>query len=266
MAKMVHEGALLVVEGVDDWRFWEPRRHADCYVVDGENKTNVIEGIARLGRRGRAGVLGVVDDDYDSLLGGGARPENVVATDAHDLECLLCRSRALETVLVEYGSPAKIRRFEREAGVDVRTGLLERASVFGRVRWAAELYELDIAHAAIRVRRFVDRSTWTVDSRGLMRAIVREGSEDDERVIAERLRNLPEADGWWVVQGHDVVDLLRIGLMHVLGSMKASVGTREVSRVLRAAMSQEELEGTQLGADIKAWEESTEGRYLVLAR
>ena len=211
-------------------------------------------------------MLGVVDDDYDSLLGRRARGDNVVTTDAHDLECLLCRSRALDTVLVEYGSPGKIRRFEQEAGVDVRAGLLARASVFGRVRWAAELYGLDIVQSAIRVQRFVDRSTWKVDSAGLMKAVVRKGSADREQRIADRLDALPQADGWWVVQGHDVIELLRIGLMQVLGDMKASVGAGQIARVLRAAVSREELEGTQLGADIRTWEEGTGGRYLVLAR
>ena len=266
MTRMVHDGAFLVVEGLDDSRFWEPRRHADCQMVDGEGKRNVVEGVGRLQSSGCEGVLGVVDDDYDSLLGMGARAENVVVTDTHDLECLLCRSRALHTVLVEYGSPRKIGQFEQESGVNVRAGLLERASVFGRVRWAAELYGLDIEREAIRVQRFVDRRTWGVDSEGLIRAVVREGSADDESVLVGRLEGLPEADGWRVVRGHDVLELLRIGLMHVLGSMKASVGTGQIARVLRAAMTREELQGTQLWADMRAWEESTGGRYLVLAK
>ena len=42
MTRMAHEGALLVVEGLDDWRFWEPRRHTACQTVDGEGKGNVV--------------------------------------------------------------------------------------------------------------------------------------------------------------------------------------------------------------------------------
>ena len=265
MTRMVHDGAFLVVEGLDDSRFWELRRHSDCQLVDGEGKRNVIEGIRRLPPLKCPGVLGVVDDDYDSLLGVDGRFENVVVTDAHDLECLLCRSRALDMVLVEYGSRTKIRRFEEDAGVDVRAALLERATIFGRVRWAAELYGLDIRQEAIRIQRFVDMTTWAVDSEGLIRAVVKEGSADDESVVAGRVEGLPDADGWRVAQGHDVLELLRIGLMRVLGSMQASVGTRQIASVLRAAMSREELQGTQLWSDMRTWEESTGGQYLVLA-
>ena len=265
MTRMVHDGAFLVVEGIDDSRFWEPRRHSDCQLVNGEGKRNVVEGIGRLPPLECQGVLGIVDDDYDSLLGVEGRVENVVVTDAHDLECLLCRSRALDTVLVEYGSPRKIQRFEEEAGVDVRAGLLERATIFGKVRWAAALYGLEIEHGAIRVQPFVDRRTWAVDSEGFIRAVVKEGSAYDEGVVATLVNHLPDADGWRVVQGHDVLALLRIGLMRVLGNMKASVGTEQIARVLRAAMSREELQGTQLWADMRTWEESTGGQYLVLA-
>ena len=265
MTRTVHDGAFLVVEGRDDSRFWEPRRHSDCQLVDGEGKRNVIQGIGRLPPLKCQGVLGVVDDDYDSLLGVERRVENVVATDAHDLECLLCRSRALDTVLVEYGSLTKIQRFEEDACVDVRAGLLERAMIFGRVRWAAKLYRLGIRYEAIRVQRFVDRTTWTVDSEGLIRAVVKEGSADDESVVAKRVGALSEADSWRVVQGHDMLELLRIGLMSVLGDMKASVGTGQIASVLRAAMSREELQHTQLWADMRTWEENTGRRYLVLA-
>ena len=115
------------------------------------------------------------------------------------------------------------------------------------------------------MQRFVNRKTWAVDVEGLIRAVVREGSMDDENVVARRVGELPAADDWWVVQGHDVLALLRIGLMQVLGNMKASVGTEQIARVLRAAMSREELQGTQLWADMRAWERSAQGRYLVLA-
>ena len=134
MHRTSHNGLFLIVEGNDDVRFWTPRHHADCELVDGEGKQNVIGGIQRLDSTSFAGVLGIVDSDYDTLNGTSIESENLLATDAHDLECLLCRLSALDKVLAEYGSRPKIERFENEAGADVRTGLLERALIFGRLR------------------------------------------------------------------------------------------------------------------------------------
>ena len=88
-------------------------------------------------------------------------------TDAHDLECLLCRSSALDKVLAEHGDAAKIQRFEH-AGIDVRTALLERALVFGRLRWAARARPAIALHG-MAARRFVDEDTWTVDGERLIR-------------------------------------------------------------------------------------------------
>ena len=265
MIRMVHDGAFLVVEGPDDARFWRPRQHGSRELVEGEGKKNVIGGIARIEEESISGVLGIVDEDYDGLLERKWGVRNLVTTDAHDLECVLCRSRALDTVLVEYGSRAKIRRFEERAGVDVRTALLERAMVFGRLRLAVQLHGLKIEPRALEVRRFVDRANWTVDEIGLVRAVARVDGGDDEGVIGRHVAGVPRVDGWRVAQGHDMLEVLRIGLMRVLGDMKASVGTREIGRVLRAAMSGEELRRTGLWADVRRWEEEGGREYLILA-
>ena len=111
MSRMSHGGAFLIVEGNDDVRFWTPpsRRHADCELVDGEGKQNVIGGIQKLDDASFAGVLGIVDSDYDPLNGIAIGSDNLLLTDAHDLECLLCRSSALDKVLTKYGNRSKIR-------------------------------------------------------------------------------------------------------------------------------------------------------------
>ena len=251
MTRTLHDGAFLVVEGADDVRFWRTRRHEECELIDGEGKPNVVGGLQRLDAEGHDGVLGVVDDDYDSLMGVSYGSRNLVATDAHDLECLLCRSSALDKVLAEFGSSSKISQFERDTGVDARTGLLERALVFGRLRWAAVYFQLKVNPKAIRISRFVDIDTWTVDSEELARAVVPQGSSD---VLTRSIAQLPLADPWYVARGHDMMELLRIGLMRVLGDIGASTGTKQISQVLRAAISPGELRKTTLWMDIRAWE------------
>ena len=69
MIRMVHDGAFLVVEGVNDVRFWRTRRHDNCELVDGEGKLNVVGAVHRLDGEGISGVLGIVDDDYDNPVG-----------------------------------------------------------------------------------------------------------------------------------------------------------------------------------------------------
>ena len=263
MMRMEHAGAFLVVEGVADMRFWRPRKHVACELVDGEGKHNVVGSLRRLDARRFEGVLGVVDDDYDSLMGIDPGTGNVVMTDAHDLECLLCRSRALEAVLAEFGVPVKMGRFEDAQGVDVRTGLLERALIFGRLRWVALRRDLNIDSTAIRVQQFVDVKTWQVDQAGLMGAVATGDSAGHEDLLAQCVARLPRTDPWRVVQGHDMIEILRRGLMSVLGDIPASVGPKQIAQVLRAGMDSEELRKTALWTDLRNWEAMNQG-YSVL--
>ena len=262
MMRMLHEGAFLVVEGVSDVRFWTTRRHDTCELVDGEGKPNVVGAVHRLDTAGIRGILGIVDDDYDSLMGTSHTARNLVATDAHDLECLLCRSPALDSVLAEFGIPRKIQEFEEAAGVDVRSGLLDRTTVFGRLRWAAIRHNLDIDFRAIHISRFIDSNTWTVDGDELVRAVSNGGSPPAYDVLKGRIAELPDADPWRLARGHAMIEILRIGLMRVLGTLPTSKGTEDIARILRAAISLEDLQRTSLYADMRTWESAND--YLVL--
>ena len=265
MSRMSHGGAFLIVEGNDDVRFWTPtsRRHTDCELVDGEGKQNVIGGIQKLDATSLPGVLGIVDSDYDSLNGIDIGSGNLLLTDAHDLECLLCRSSALDKVLAEYGNRSKIERFENETGADVRTGLLERTLVFGRLRWAAVRSYPVIDLGGFRVPQFVDENTWITTSEESLCAAL-PYSSDDSLELKRRVDELPEADPWYVARGHDMVAILRIGLLHTLGDIPTSVGVKKLGEVLQEAMTPDDLQSTELWTDMRAWEAANHP-YMVLA-
>ena len=264
MNRMSHDGAFLVVEGNDDVRFWTPtsRRHADCELVDGEGKQNVIGGIQKLDAAIFPGVLGIVDSDYDPLNGMGIGSDNLLLTDAHDLECLLCRSSALDMVLAEHGSRPKIKRFEDETGTDVRTGLLERALVFGRLRWAITRCHPVVELQGLKIPRFVNEKTWAVSSgEAICNTLL--DSYEDALALMRRIDDLPETDPWYVVHGHDMIEILRIGLRRTLGEIQSSVGVKQIGEILRAAMSREDLQATRLWTDVRTWE-AANYPYMVL--
>ena len=68
MTRTNHNGSFLVVEGIDEVRFWTPRLLADCEIVNGEGKPNVLGAVHRLDTMKFDGVLGIVDSDYDPLM------------------------------------------------------------------------------------------------------------------------------------------------------------------------------------------------------
>ena len=240
---------VLAVEGDDDMRFWSSRKHADCHLVEGEGKANVVSGIRQLDASGHRGALGLIDRDYDTPLGTDLPSANLVATDGHDMECLLCRSAALDRVLAEYGNPVKIARFKRRSSQDVRAALLQRALPFGRLRWLAnrEGYSLDIS-----VARFADKSGWTVDEQGLFESATDQiGSQ---LPLSEQIGNPPQADPWHIVHGKDLLDILRLGLQSTLGDLRPNVGVSQLGHSLRLAMHDRDLQATGMWRDMRTWE------------
>ena len=255
MRRTLHAGSFLVLEGKDDIRFWDnPRRHHDsCRLIDGNGKNNVVRGLQRLDEIEFDGVLGLVDSNYDHLVGRPLLSANIVATDAHDLECLMCRSSALRSVLTEFGDREKVERFEQETGEDIRTALLSRGLTFGRLRWATQ--QIGRSIASLRIRRFVDEGSWTVDVDRLFGETAGKVGID-ESALRHRVAELPQADAWHVVQGHELIELLRIGLRRRLGALPASTGVKEIGRALRLAMPDEDLRSTTMWHDMKRWEAS----------
>ena len=260
MRRTQHVGSFLVLEGRSDMRFWKSRSHDDCRLIDGKGKPNVVGGLQRLDEIGFAGALGVVDSNYDYLAGVPVESNNVVVTDAHDLECMLCRSSALDAILAEYGCDEKIGRFGGNASV--REALVERGLVFGRLRWRAQRFETGLRLPPMRA--FVDEKSWSVDEDGLIEraAGMNEGAEAN--VLRREIAGLPPADPWHIVHGHDLVEILRVGLLNVLGNLRTSIGVKEIARGLRLAMPISDLQSTQLWQDMQRWERLNEP-YLVLA-
>ncbi len=253
MMRTQSDCAVLVVEGADDLAFWRAHKVDECEAMMAEGKATAIGCMVRLEAEAIHGVLAVVDADYDVLMGVEMEAPNVLMTDAHDLECMLCRAPALDRVVGEFGTAEKTR------GLDVRSALLERGLVFGRVRWALAWLEqsaaedIELPRVTPLLQQVVDRETWTVDDDRLRVGIQGELGEDAD--LSDAMAKLPDADPWHVVHGHDMVTLLRMGLLRVLGDMQSKQSDADIARALRLAMSGEDLRTTALCEEIRAWEE-----------
>ncbi len=265
MGRQIHRGSFLLLEGEDDHKFWHPRvAPRECELVIGDGKLNVEGAIERLDTRNFSGALGIVDDDFDRLRNKTLPSPNLLATDAHDLECVLLRSPALERVLAECGDQDKIRRFEDTQDCTVRDALLARGLVFGRLRWLAALRRGWSLPFGERGReRFTDRKTWEVDRDRLYTAVVKDGVLQNIDAVHTAISDLPDADPWSICQGHDLIVLLRIGLQQVLGNLKKSKGVADVAALLRASFGENELHQGTFGQSIRGWE-SANPPYQVL--
>lgn len=263
MSRSMHKGSFLLVEGPSDSRFWTARVNRNqCELVLAGGKPNLTGAMDRLDRKGFFGALGVVDDDFDSLMGKVSVSANIAVTDNHDLECMLLRSPALEKLLAELGNSAKISWFESSQNISVREALLQRGLAFGKLRWLScrEGWNLPF-EVELKPAKFVHEDAWIVDEAKLLECAVAVGAPQE---LPQLLAGLPDADPWLVCQGHDLITILRIGLRKLLGDLKSHFDVDAVAGVLRAAYETPSLMATGLYTGVRQWEHSN-SPYLIIA-
>lgn len=256
MERMVHRGSFLLVEGDDDVRFFRPRIDDDsCHLVDCRGKRNALAAIARLDQARLRGALAVVDDDFDTLLGTVPPSLNWVRSDAADLECLLLRSPALERALAELADPNAVRQLNDAEG-SVRAALLSRGLPFGKLRWLALRRGWSLPFEQLKAANFIDATSWQVGLDALYAEGVRLGMPLSAEAIQAELAALPAADAWSVCRGHDLIDILLVGLKGGLGRGGRSQPSRElVSSLLRQSLHADEFAATLLHAGIVSWQD-----------
>ncbi|MEA5619583.1 DUF4435 domain-containing protein [Cronbergia sp. UHCC 0137] len=258
-------GVFLLVEGSSDKTLYERLvDNSECQLISYSNrkpssKFCVIEIIKILDKNGFHGVIAIVDADFDHL---GITPysnPNLFRTDTHDLETMLLNSPALEKVIAEFGSEEKITRF----GQDIRTVLLEVGTPIGYLRWVSQLDGLNLTFNGIKFSSFINELTLELDQIKLIQevknksqAFALDSKNLQHRLISQQSSN---DDPWQVCCGHDLVEILSIGLRKAIGSAKASdVESTCLERSLRLAYEETYFCKTHIYLSIRLWESNNQ--------
>jgi hypothetical protein len=253
----------LLVEGKDDKAFFgryvalEP---GDIFVAHGKPK--VIEAILELDRTGFRGALGIVDADFMVLEQQESPSPNLLMTDLHDAECMMLVSPALEHLLRELGDEKQVESFKERMG-SVVDHLLAIGRAIGYLRWASARNQWSLKFEELEFSEFVREKDFSFDEGRLLDAVRRHQggravplpSTAELQAHVEALKS-PSHAPWHVCCGHDLVELLSIGLRKVLGQHKAaSVGRELLERQLRLAYEEGYFRDTVLYVRIREWEE-----------
>lgn len=264
------ERTFLVIEGEDDRKFWS--NHVDstaCDLVVGHGRLNVLGAVALMDGQQLTDCAAQIDTDFDHIEPGGRQSPNLFRTDTHDLETLLFRGPALTKVLNEHGDSRKVRNFENRRKATVADALLERGLPFGRLRWAIYRHKWSFSMRDLPVSRFVEAEQWNVpDVDALCVAISKLRDAPSLNEIVRRVNDLPStADPWSICNGHDLAEILAIGLLRVLGKVKkAEVSGDRVESWLRLAAETTYMLDTQMGKSMSDWERQRQPRRFFAVR
>ncbi len=261
MRRSVETGAFVVVEGVTDYRLYGKFSNPeDCRMVIAHSKDNVLMSVEELaGRRGDERVGGIVDADYDRLSGVYRGPA-VFSTDTHDLETMIIRSEALESILWEYADQTRLQEFEKRSRKNVRQALLDACYPLGvlmhlSLREGYELSFRDLDHC-----NFIRHEDLSVDHRGLLNCVyansryARVPKKEVSRALRDEMGR--DWDPWQVCRGHDMVDVLLLGLKNVFGSYNSRhLNHGALSGALRLAYDRAVFHDTELRSEMEEWGE-----------
>jgi hypothetical protein len=267
--------SLLVEAGIDA-RFWRIHCARDCHVRhhDQGGRDAVLRALDQARGDPEAVLLAVLDADLDRLEGRLEDRDDVIWTDAHDLETTLFTTPALEKLANFHLDPDKLQAAEQRWRETFRVRLFRHAAGFGRLRWLKsrsrdELDLLVFKKTSKRQLSYFDRysecaaADWTPDLKIAIRKIIDYSSAHSllERDLAAECEALPAADLHQLCNGHDLLGLLAAGLAALGSGNKPKADA--LAEALATACERAWLLTTAMWRAIESWERAHPG-YPVL--
>ena len=173
---------------------------SSCQLVLDGSKRTAIGSVEKIYGLNQTGILAIVDDDYDSMLGQAIPFPNIIRTETCDIEALMLKSTALESLLCELGDDRKILQIEQEEGRTIREAFLSRALIFGQLRYLNALNKWNVSFEKISPYRFVDASTWGIKKATILEEICRRSWTIGDRA-GKPAPSVQDFDVWSVLHG-----------------------------------------------------------------
>ena len=269
----VFSGTVLIVEGDTDARVY--RRYivaTQCSIEIAHNKDNAIRSLTILEQAQFKGVLAIVDADFQRLEGRILTNPNLFLTDTHDLETMMLCSPALDKILAEFGSEQKIATLTDQVGKSLHDILLAAGAPIGYLRWSSLRQSLALKFEELDFGKFVDGLCLTTDIQKLIETVKNKSQRPDLKTadILSQISALKNEshDLWQLCCGHDLIEVLSVGLRKVLGGAfnTAEIKSEVIERSLRLAYESSFFQVTELCTALRKWEETNRPfRILVTA-
>ncbi|PWK15571.1 DUF4435 domain-containing protein [Tumebacillus permanentifrigoris] len=261
MLRTQFSGACMFVEGDTDARlFGNFMNRESCKIIDSRGREKAIGALQILEQEGTPGVLSIVDADFTRITGSATESPNLLLTDGHDLEIMMWMSPALEKILAEFGSEAKMSSHQERHGMTIRDFILQHVYQLGLLRLYSLEQGVHLTFEGLSYEDFLDNKQLTCDTKKMITAVKNKSQnksvndQDVLQILHEHSEKGHEAHQ--VCCGHDVIGALSVGLRRVLGTYNANEVRADVlERSLRLAYDQAFFHQTALYNELLTWQQ-----------
>lgn len=257
MQSSAFKGVFLLLEGDSDSRLY--RKFIDtngCSPVPAHGRDNVLGAMTILLAEQKPGIVAIIDRDFDTISKVDMENEHLIATDSHDLETMLLQSRALESLLLEKASDAKLTAYMKDYG-DVRQKLLSLATPVGCLRYISITEGLCLKFEGLKFSEFIDKNDLSLDMSRLIKSVKNNSGKHglDEKALSEKVATLLAGghDDWMIVCGHDMICALSVCLQKAWGNQNYS--SADLESTLRCAYEEVFFKLTRVYSRIEDWQE-----------
>lgn len=252
-------GSIILVEGYSDVglykRFFDD---SECKLIFSYGKEKALKALFVLENDSFKGILAIVDSDFYRIDGNIPEKSNLFLTDYHDLESMIISSNALEDILYEFGDHNKTK-------FDIRGKLYESASCLGFLRWISSKLKknLCLKFKGINFLNFIDKNTLILDIKKLINEVIKNSNQNISKKNIElkilKLKN-SNHDLKEICSGHDLVEILYIGLKYIFGNRKTiSLDLGVFDSTIRLSYNYSYFRQSNLFAELKKWEQNNIG-------
>jgi hypothetical protein len=260
----------LLVEGGFDQRFWRMHCARDCRVTPKRGRQAVLAELDRAKGHPDAVLLGVLDADLDRVEDRLVIRDDVIWTDAHDLEGTLIALPALGKLIAQLVDPEKLVEDEARWTESIQVRLFRHGAEMGRLRWLVQREDL----AALvfkkkskrelnlfdRYERCVD-ADWSPSLGKIIEQLINYSSAHHllSQDLVDQCEALAEADPAQLCNGHDLIGFLRVSPQ--IG--KRSLVAEDLADRLAGACERHWLASTRMWQGIESWEQAHPGFHVL---
>ena len=259
-----HAGSILLVEGGADAKCYRAFTvEGQCELLCAGSRDVLIRALEILQGASVEGVLGIVDADFSLIDNDMPGLRSLFHTDSHDLETMVVASPALERVLAELGSAAKLEAHARLAHQTHREAVIAAALPIGHLRHLSRSADLGLRFEGLRFSTFIlNKPCLSCDTNRLVSEVKNHSQRHDlnsAAIVSElSARTASGHDPWQICCGHDLANILAVALRRVFGTNPAAtVSPERVEQSLRLAFEFAYFRETQLYSAVWEWQRST---------